>query len=796
MRNRIFWIFALAILLITYNFKDASALQVKDNYAEGEVLVTMSGSYSVSAFNISDTEDQTKNITARMSMAAPAGTKTINTYNNLSTGTGKTVALLKSETNTTEELITEISSKPGVEAVYPNYKRETCDTTPNDFIYGKGIQWGAAASGLTKVWDITKGNSDVVVGIIDTGLKYDHHDLAGNIATVTGLTGKYSDLNNAHGAWFEGSGTGKWKIGDTLGNDISTYDEAKMQGKAASYSDRRFFGDINGHGTHVAGIIGGKGNNGIGIAGTAWNVTLLPVNVFTLGSGKAEDEGAYDSDIVRGLEYFLEVQQNSNYKGKLKVINMSIGGWNNKMQNPESNAVAVAMKKLDEAGVIICIAAGNSGRNFNRQTGLTIGKQFYPAAFARSAKIENAVVVGNARRTVSGGFIIDSTSNYSNPDSRDMECYVDIFAPGREIISTVPCYGPTGQKRVRRYADANEALPAHLQTLKDPSDRGYEGYQNMSGTSMASPMVAGSVALLCSQYPASTAKEIKSMLLAGADGRSMKKAYSLCGMLDTFSALKYGEPIKSVNQAAYNMSPEKISDFINTGDGGKGISYDLACTKAETLGEREKKNSTVYGVKSLPLVVTGSAANALNMAAAPEKTEYILKGSVIGETAANFRLATLDKEGKEGLPLTCSKNGEDGTYSIRLRNTGSLIDCSSKIDKNEDYILTICTSDNGSFDIEQNLGATANAAFMYRIALPQESQAAAPDTNSEAVWAVSANQISDMIVSDSGTAPDTGGASSEGEGGGGCSAGFEMIMLIAALPLISLMFRRKNLGNS
>ncbi|MEG1799257.1 MAG: S8 family serine peptidase, partial [Synergistaceae bacterium] len=589
MKNKKLWIIILASLFISRGIGTADAENIKDKYAEGEVLVTMSGSYSVSVFNLNDTENQTRNITARMNMAAPIGTKTVNTYNNISTGTGKTVALLKSETKTTEELISEMSSKPGVEAVYPNYKRETCDTTPNDSVYGKGIQWGASAAGLTKAWDITTGASDVVVGIIDTGLKYDHRDLAGNVAEVTGLTGTYGSLNNAHGAWFEGSGTRKWKIGDTSNTDISTYDEAKMQGKNASYTDRRFFGDINGHGTHVAGIIGGKGNNGIGIAGAAWNVTLLPVNVFTLGNGKAEDEGAFDSDIVRGLEYLLEVQQNSNYKGRLKVINMSIGGWNNEITKPESHSMAIAMKKLDEAGVIICMAAGNSGANLSRRTGLSIGKQFYPAAFARSANIANAIVVGNARRTDSGKIVINKTSNYSNPCYLDTECYVDIFAPGTEIISTVPRYDATGAVRVRRYSDSNDPLPQQLQTLKDPYD-GYEGYQNMSGTSMASPMAAGSAALLCAKYPASEPNEIKNMLLAGADGHILKKAYSLCGMLDVNSSLRYGEPIESPHTSGITGFAEDAKLLVSNGN-ITCLSYDVACTNAEALGEKEKANS-------------------------------------------------------------------------------------------------------------------------------------------------------------------------------------------------------------
>ena len=148
---------------------------------------------------------------------------------------------------------------PDVAYVEPNYI-VSINAIPTDPRFPE--QWGLQNTGQTgftvdadidapEAWDVRTGSSDVVVAVIDTGVDYNHEDLAANIFQNT------ADCNN-NGIDDDGNGY----IDDCHGIDTANGDSDPM--------------DDNGHGTHVAGIIGAVGNNGKGVAGVAWNVKILP----------------------------------------------------------------------------------------------------------------------------------------------------------------------------------------------------------------------------------------------------------------------------------------------------------------------------------------------------------------------------------------------------------------------------------------------------------------------------------------------------------------------------------------
>lgn len=97
-------------------------------------------------------------------------------------------------------------------------------------------------------------------------------------------------------------------------------------------------------------------------------VKLLPVNAATLNEQTGAIAGLKDSDIIKGLQYVyvLHTQEGSSLKGKVKVVNMSIGGWNdpNTYYNM-NNTYAKAIKLLGDSGVIVCISSGNDCQNIN-----------------------------------------------------------------------------------------------------------------------------------------------------------------------------------------------------------------------------------------------------------------------------------------------------------------------------------------------------------------------------------------------------------------------------------------------
>jgi len=190
-------------------------------------------------------------------------------------------------------------------------------TVPNDTHYGD--QWnlkntgqfsgvaGCDMGGMEGTWTLEQGETTVIVGVCDTGIDVDHEDLVDNIWTNPSPT--FGDDHGVRG------------INGTLDGECT---------------------DFNGHGTHVAGIIAGKGNNSKGIAGVAWNVKVMSLRFFNNGVGLI-------SDAINVIEYGID-------KG-CSIINHSWGG------SIYSQALADLWADANTAGVIMVCAAGNDGKN-------------------------------------------------------------------------------------------------------------------------------------------------------------------------------------------------------------------------------------------------------------------------------------------------------------------------------------------------------------------------------------------------------------------------------------------------
>lgn len=193
------------------------------------------------------------------------------------------------------------------------------------------------------------------------------------------------------------------------------------------------------HGTHVAGIIGAVANNGIGVAGVSYNARIMPIKVVD------ETGSAYTDTLVKAYDYLMGKKSEYN----VRVVNLSMA------------AAGVArgddafLRKVDEAynkGIVTVACAGNASAS----GGNGFPYDCYPSDY------EKIVSVINLRQ--SGGTVVKSDqSNYNKPDERDK----NISAPGTIIYSTVPG----------------------------------GDYANMSGTSMATPLVSGVLALVFAANP-------------------------------------------------------------------------------------------------------------------------------------------------------------------------------------------------------------------------------------------------------------------------------------------------------
>jgi len=209
------------------------------------------------------------------------------------------------------------------EYVEPDYVRQA-RLEPTDTAYTDGTLWAlhnfgqnggtnGADIGAAAAWDITTGSTNVIVAIVDTGIRYTHQDLAAQIWRDPGTTNFVCGTNAVAGN------------SDPMDDSVDQY------------------GNPEGHGTHVAGTIGAAANNGAPHVGVAWNVRLMACKFLNAnGSG-------YTSEEVECLQFALT-------KGA-RVINASYGGYYYSQTEYE------AIRTLRDQGVLFVAAAGNEAGN-------------------------------------------------------------------------------------------------------------------------------------------------------------------------------------------------------------------------------------------------------------------------------------------------------------------------------------------------------------------------------------------------------------------------------------------------
>lgn len=327
----------------------------------------------------------------------------------------------------------------GIAYVEPDYRRQA-QLTPNDAAYGE--QWNLGSTygiNAANAWNVTTGSSAVVVAVLDTGIRTDHPDLAGRTVGGYDFVSDRRIANDGNSRDSDPSDPGDW---------ITAAEASAGYFRGCGVSDSSW------HGSHVAGILGAAGNNGVGIAGVTWNNLILPLRVL----GKC---GGTVSDIVDAMRWAagIDVSGVPHNEHPARVINLSLAG-----SGSCSAAEQSAINDVISRGVVVVVAAGNSNQN------------------AANASPGNCSGVINVAATARSG----DKASYSNYGT-----VVTVSAPGGDsddaILSTVDlgAQGPAGP-----------------------------GYADYAGTSMASPHVAGVVALMLAKNSSLTPTQVRQLLRA------------------------------------------------------------------------------------------------------------------------------------------------------------------------------------------------------------------------------------------------------------------------------------------
>ena len=343
---------------------------------------------------------------------------------------------MKVHGTTVDAAIGKLRRNPNVEYAEPNYELHA-DVVPNDPRFNEmyalrntGQTGGTAGDDIhaALAWDQYTGDPNIKVGVIDTGVDYNHPDLAANVWTNPGeIPG--NNIDDDHNGYVD---------------DVHGYDFANNDGDPF---------DDNGHGTHTSGTIAAVGNNNVGVVGVNWNAKIVAIK-FLSASGSGSTAGA-----ISGVQYAITVG--------VKLTSNSWGGGG------FSQALLDAINAAGAAGQLFVAAAGNSSQN-------TDATPSYPASYDTPYIISVAATDHN-----------DNLASFSNYGATT----VDLGAPGVNILSTLPG----------------------------------NSYGLLSGTSMATPHVAGVVALAMGRFPAVPPLQIKTLLLNAVDTRASLAGKCLTG---------------------------------------------------------------------------------------------------------------------------------------------------------------------------------------------------------------------------------------------------------------------------
>lgn len=385
---------------------------------------------------------------------------------------------------------------------------------------------------VVRAWDITHGSTDVVVAVVDTGVDYNHPDLEGRLLPGYDFV---SALSHSVDAGIDvppeleyiRSHDGDGRDGDA--SDPGDSIDETLRAQFESIDIDCYVNKSSWHGTAMASIIGSNANDGIGIAGIDRHAKILPVRAIGKCGGRRSDM----LDAIRWAAGVLDPALPPN-PTPARIINLSLG-----VDDLCTTADQDAINEAVAAGALIVAAVGNNGRNTDAE----------PSSPSHCQNVIGVMAVDKY------GF----RSSYSN-FGRD----ADVAAPGGDLAPS-----------------PNRILVATNKGQMEPSTE--FGYRAATGTSVASPHVAGVLALMLSMKPDLTNRELEALILDSSrafpgvgdlmydEEFECERAFCGAGILDAYAAVQAvnshvpGMYLDSPSLAAAQSVPVTVGSYAGFG---------------------------------------------------------------------------------------------------------------------------------------------------------------------------------------------------------------------------------------